>query len=86
MLYNWVYSKISEKIASCMKSSGRTEKIGLITQVENPIGLINLDDVCKQGMVDDLPFRWQAIIFGSDDFLASIGKLTDNVPLNYLYK
>ena len=68
------FLKISEKIANCLKAARQTKKVGLITQMESPTGLINLNSVCRQGVEKDHPFRWQAIIFGSDDFLASIGK------------
>jgi citrate lyase subunit beta-like protein len=51
----------------------RTEKIGLITQTESAISLLNLRDVCVYGTNTDRPFSLQAIIFGSEDFLASIG-------------
>ena len=56
-----------------MKSS--TKKLGLITQVESALSLLNLRAVCEQGISEDRPFRFEALVFGSDDFLVSIGRL-----------
>lgn len=56
-----------------MKERKETEKIGLITQAESAISLLNLRDVCIYGTSDDRPFILHAMIFGSDDFLVNIG-------------
>lgn len=67
--------QLSDKVGAQIKSSGWGQKVGLITQVESALGLLNLQEVCihitKQ---DSLPFSLEAIIFGSDDFLVSIGE------------
>lgn len=51
------------------------KKLGLITQVESALSLLNLHAVCEHGTSTDGPFRFEALVFGSDDFLVSIGGL-----------
>ena len=51
------------------------KKLGLITQVESAHSLLNLRAVCEHGTSTDRPFRFEALVFGSDDFLVSIGGL-----------
>ena len=51
------------------------KKLGLITQVESALSLLNLCAVCEHGTSTDRPFRFEALVFGSDDFLVSIGGL-----------
>ena len=51
------------------------KKLGLITQVESALSLLNLRAVCEHGTSTDRPFRFEALVFGSDDFLVSIGGL-----------
>ena len=58
----------------------RTERLGLITQVESALSLLNLRAVCEYGTSKDSPLRLGALVFGSDDFLVSIG----NYGCNYL--
>ncbi|KXJ27828.1 citramalyl-CoA lyase, mitochondrial [Exaiptasia diaphana] len=74
---------ISEKIGSLMKP--KNEKIKLITQTESAVGLLNLRDVCIYGTDPGRPFTLQAIIFGSDDFLVSIGGTRTKDALELLY-
>ncbi|KAK3742988.1 hypothetical protein QZH41_015616 [Actinostola sp. cb2023] len=74
---------ISDKIGDLMKS--RAEHIHLITQAESAISLLNLRDVCMYGTEAARPFSLQAIIFGSDDFLVSIGGTRTKDALELLY-
>lgn len=64
--------QVSDKVSSISKS--RSERLGLITQVESALSLLNLRAVCEHGTSKDRPFRFEALVFGSDDFLVSIGK------------
>lgn len=79
----FIVLKISEKIGGLMQQ--RNEKINLITQTESAIGLLNLRDVCIYGTDLERPFNLQAIIFGSDDFLVSIGGTRTKDALELLY-
>lgn len=63
---------LSDKVSSIMKPSA-DKKLGLITQVESALSLLNLRAVCEHGTSTDRPFRFEALVFGSDDFLVSIG-------------
>ncbi|EDO47490.1 predicted protein [Nematostella vectensis] len=62
---------VNDKIGRLMKE--KKQKIGLITQAESAISLLNLREVCEYGTSEQRNFALQAIIFGSDDFLVSIG-------------
>ena len=66
------YFQLTDKFSALVKS--KAHGIGLITQVESALGLLNLHDVCKHAFLQERPFSFEALIFGSDDFLASIGK------------
>lgn len=63
--------KIEAKIANLMKS--RSAQLGLVSQVESAVGLLNLHSICEYGKSQDRKFKFEALVFGSDDFLASIG-------------
>ena len=63
--------KIDAKITNLMKP--RSAQLGLITQVESAVGLLNLRSICDYGKSQDRTFKFEALVFGSDDFLASIG-------------
>ena len=67
--------QLSDKVSSIMKPSTDT-KLGLVTQVESALSLLNLHAVCEHGTSTDGPFKFEALVFGSDDFLVSIGGLT----------
>ena len=56
-----------------MKS--RSAQLGLITQVESAISLLNLQAICEHGKSEDKTFKFEALVFGSDDFLVSIGMI-----------
>lgn len=64
--------QLSDKVSSISKP--RSERLGLIAQVESALSLLNLCSVCEHGTSKDRPFRFEALVFGSDDFLVSIGK------------
>ncbi|XP_068679195.1 citramalyl-CoA lyase, mitochondrial-like isoform X4 [Montipora capricornis] len=63
--------KLDAKISNIAKA--RNGKLGLITQVESALGLLNLRAICEHGKSDSRMFKLEALVFGSDDFLVSIG-------------
>ncbi|XP_068679193.1 citramalyl-CoA lyase, mitochondrial-like isoform X1 [Montipora capricornis] len=64
---DWLDAKISNI------AKARNGKLGLITQVESALGLLNLRAICEHGKSDSRMFKLEALVFGSDDFLVSIG-------------
>lgn len=77
--------QLKDKVSRHIKSSNTDQKVGLITQVESALGLLNLRDVLNHATKQDLPFDLQGIIFGSDDFLVSIGEPNRSWP-NFFFK
>ena len=75
--------QISDKVSSLLQS--RTERLGLITQVESALSLLNLRAVCEHGTSKDSPLGLQALVFGSDDFLVSIGNYGPNNLIRILF-
>ena len=61
-------------MSSLRPLSSPGHKIGLITQVESALGLLNLRDVLNRATDQASPLDLQAVMFGSDDFLVSIGE------------
>jgi len=51
----------------------KSKQVNVIGQTETPLGLMNLRDVMKEAVKDDKYLNFQAFVFGSDDYLASIG-------------
>jgi len=43
--------------------------------MESAMSLLNLRAICERGTAEDRAFRFEALIFGSDDFLVSIGRI-----------
>lgn len=62
---------LSDKVSAIAKSKG--SQLGLITQMESAISLLNLRAICERGRAEDKTFKFEALVFGSDDFLVSIG-------------
>lgn len=62
---------LDAKILGLKKSRG--SKLGLITQVESAAGLLNLHAICEHGILESRMFKFEALVFGSDDFLVSLG-------------
>lgn len=60
-------------------AKSRGSKLGLITQVESAVGLLNLRAICVHGISESRMFKFEALVFGSDDFLVSIGKLIQEI-------
>lgn len=62
---------LDAKILGLKRSRG--SKLGLITQVESAAGLLNLCAICEHGILESRMFKFEALVFGSDDFLVSLG-------------
>lgn len=45
----------------------------VIGQTETPFGMMELRDILKECTTTDQFLQFEAFVFGSDDFLASIG-------------
>ena len=50
------------------------QPLPLFLLIEDPMGLLNLRDICHHGVHNCRSVTAQVIVFGSDDYLASIGK------------
>ncbi len=55
-------------------------KMAFISFIETPIGLLNMRSILETACEQNLPFKTEAVVFGSDDFLASIGKNFNFIP------
>ncbi|VDN12134.1 unnamed protein product [Dibothriocephalus latus] len=83
----WVEARILKLFKGASKP---VPNISLIGMVESPKSLINMTDLCKEAKKLKLPLV--AMVFGSDDYCASLGKfLTESIsflhilPLRVLY-
>lgn len=64
-----MHSQLSSRLSEC-------SKISIIIYIESALGLINLHDICKKAarLSETHPVhQFDGIVFGSDDFCASIG-------------
>ena len=52
----------------------RLRPFPLFLLIEDPLGLLNLRGICHHGVNNSSSVIVQAIVFGSDDYLASIGE------------
>ena len=52
----------------------KQQPLPLFLLIEDPMGLLNLRDICHHGVHNCSSVTAQVIVFGSDDYLASIGK------------
>ena len=51
--------------------------------MESAIGLLNLQAICERGRAEDKAFKFEALVFGSDDFLVSIGRIISSGSYKY---
>lgn len=65
----------AEKLGSALASRKDAKDVNLITYVESARGLLDLKEICKraQELSEFSLFFHEAVVFGSDDFIASIG-------------
>ncbi|XP_064413714.1 citramalyl-CoA lyase, mitochondrial isoform X2 [Latimeria chalumnae] len=70
-----------------LKGRKLTEPINLITFVETAVGLLNLKAVCEETLYqgEQVGFRLDGVVFGSDDFCASIGATRTKEASELLY-
>ncbi len=73
----WFYSQFCEKLVKALGK--RKIEINLITYVESAKGLLNLKEVVTHAieLSEFHLFNLDGIVFGSDDFCASIGLSSD---------
>ena len=78
-ILDWLFYcpfQLSDKVSAIAKSKG--SQLGLITQMESAISLLNLRAICERGRAEDKAFKFEALVFGSDDFLVSIGRVNSS--------
>ena len=83
MCYQYDFSvacwlQFAEKVVSCLESKKQKKKFNLIIFTESAIGMISLPDICRRANeISEMgaPFVLEGIVFGSDDYLADIGKM-----------
>ena len=56
------------------RKDSTSSRVALVLFIETAIGLLNMRSILEAASVSDLPFRHEAVTFGADDFLASIGR------------
>ncbi|KII66358.1 Citrate lyase subunit beta-like protein, mitochondrial [Thelohanellus kitauei] len=81
----WVYLKLT-KIESMLKTVGGEYKtLSLVVMIESAISIVNLKSILDFCLNNLKILRAESLLFGSDDFLSSIGvsrsKDTDNLLL-----
>ncbi|KAG8180903.1 hypothetical protein JTE90_020134 [Oedothorax gibbosus] len=67
----WIFNKLK----SSFKPTENGIKLNLIFFIESAKSLLNMQNICKTSleMTDDSLFRFEGVVFGSDDFCADIG-------------
>ena len=64
---------MSTVLAQNRKSSLK-KMIKVVGQIETPCGMMNLRDVMEEASKQHNTLKFEAFVFGSDDYLASIGE------------
>lgn len=66
---------IVDKLKTSFKSTENRQKLNLIFFIESAKSLLNMRDICKTAMEisNGSLFRFEGVVFGSDDFCADIG-------------
>ena len=78
-ILDWLFYcpfQVSDKVSAIAKS--KSGQLGLITQMESAISLLNLRAICERGRTEEKAFKFEALVFGSDDFLVSIGRVNSS--------
>ena len=74
---------------SCLETENiGEEKVGLIMFVESARSLLQLEDICiaSKKLESQSPLVIEALVFGSDDFVADIGATRTKVRLDLKYE
>ena len=75
-----VVIQFSEKLENVLKSRSspsQPQRMNLIVFIESALGLLNFANICQKGNClanEGAPFVLDGVVFGSDDFVADIGK------------
>lgn len=67
---------IAERVVSILHDRNVTKHLNLIVYIESALAVLNFEAICRRAIeLSDLgcPLTLDAVIFGSDDFCASIG-------------
>ena len=56
------------------RKSSLKKVIKVIGQIETPCGMMNLRDIMEEASEQHNTLKYEAFVFGSDDYLASIGE------------
>ncbi|XP_055492635.1 citramalyl-CoA lyase, mitochondrial [Leucoraja erinacea] len=77
----------ADRFVKYSKGRAAKEQMNLITFVETAMGLLNLKDVCEeaQRLGTSAGFQLDGVVFGSDDFCASIGATRTEDARELLY-
>ncbi|KAE8625892.1 hypothetical protein XENTR_v10006432 [Xenopus tropicalis] len=77
----------ADKFLQCMKGREQKEPIHLITFVETAVGLLNFKDVCEEALRwgPKVGFHLDGVVFGAEDFRASIGSTSSKETSDLLY-
>ena len=69
-----------------LNSSGHKGKVlKVIGQSETPLGMMNLRDILETAMGHKTSLKFEAFVFGSDDYLASIGAVRTKDAVELLF-
>ena len=77
LIFYHVSFQFSEHLSAVMSDRTLEKPFNLIIYVESAIGLLNLPDVCRRAAVLQQRggiFSLAGVVFGSDDFVADIGR------------
>jgi hypothetical protein len=75
--FSQVFDKV-ERLKARSELHAKAPPIRLITQCETAIGLLNLRAICEmdsEEVSESMSLSHEAVMFGGDDFAASIGRL-----------
>ena len=79
---DWLYNE-SQKYLHDAGHQGKTLKV--IGQSETPLGMMNLRGILESAMRDCSNLKFEAFVFGSDDYLASIGAVRTKDAVELLF-
>ena len=72
--YNCLIFQLKSEARQHLANAGLDRQIKVIGQSETPKGLLDLRQILDEAVKDDTNLKFEAFVFGSDDYLASIGK------------
>ena len=66
--------QLKSTVDDLTKTHSNQPPLKVICQTETPMGMMNLRGIMEECVTPDKHLQFEAFVFGSDDFLASIGK------------